>query len=85
MLPVAGQANRASQGAAGSAAAPAKPVASQTVKFETKPLDAFAPDPAAGPGGVSEDAPSCHICGGIMVRSGTCYACTVCGATSGCS
>jgi ribonucleoside-diphosphate reductase alpha chain len=55
---------------------------SQTVKFETKPLDAFIPAPS---GGVSEDSPSCHICGGIMVRSGTCYACIVCGATSGCS
>ncbi|MCI4349058.1 MAG: vitamin B12-dependent ribonucleotide reductase [Thermoplasmata archaeon] len=50
--------------------------------FGTKPLTAFAP---SGPGAASEDAPSCHICGGIMVRSGTCYACTVCGATSGCS
>jgi len=55
---------------------------SQTVKFETKPLDSFSPNPSRG---ASEDAPSCHICGGIMVRSGTCYACTVCGATSGCS
>jgi ribonucleoside-diphosphate reductase alpha chain len=55
---------------------------SQTVKFETKALDAFGTEEG---GGVSDDAPSCHICGGIMVRSGTCYACTVCGATSGCS
>jgi len=57
---------------------------SQTVKFETKALDSFSGD-ESGRGGVSDDAPSCHICGGIMVRSGTCYACTVCGATSGCS
>ena len=57
---------------------------SQTVKFETKALDSFSGD-ESGRGGVSEDSPSCHICGGIMVRSGTCYACTVCGATSGCS
>ncbi|MGA8276105.1 MAG: vitamin B12-dependent ribonucleotide reductase [Thermoplasmata archaeon] len=64
------------------AATPAKTGASQTVKFETKPLDSFSPSPS---GGVSEDSPSCHVCGGIMVRSGTCYACTVCGATSGCS
>ncbi len=64
--------------------AAATPPPSQTVKFETKPLDAFAAEPA-GAGGVSEDSPSCHVCGGIMVRSGTCYACTVCGATSGCS
>ena len=52
-----------------------------TVKFETRALDAF----SGASGGASEDAPSCGICGGIMVRSGTCYACTVCGSTSGCS
>ena len=54
-----------------------------TVRFETRPLDTFSAGPAAGT--TSEDAPSCAICGGIMVRSGTCYACTVCGSTSGCS
>jgi ribonucleoside-diphosphate reductase alpha chain len=58
--------------------------ASQTVKFETRALDTFGAGPNPS-GGVSDDAPSCHICGGIMVRSGTCYACTVCGSTSGCS
>jgi ribonucleoside-diphosphate reductase alpha chain len=57
---------------------------SQTVKLETRPLDAFGAEPSVG-GGISEDAPSCAICGGIMVRSGSCYACTVCGSTSGCS
>jgi ribonucleoside-diphosphate reductase alpha chain len=57
---------------------------SSVVKFETKPLDSFGESGPPG-GAVSEDAPSCHICGGIMVRSGTCYACTMCGATSGCS
>jgi ribonucleoside-diphosphate reductase alpha chain len=31
------------------------------------------------------DAPSCSNCGSIMVRSGTCYKCTNCGSTSGCS
>jgi len=61
---------------------PAKGATSQTVKFETRPLDTFSPDPS---GGVMEDAPACAQCGGIMVRSGTCYACTVCGSTSGCS
>ncbi len=34
---------------------------------------------------LSGDAPACHECGGMMVRSGTCYVCTSCGATSGCS
>jgi len=32
-----------------------------------------------------DDAPSCHECGAIMVRSGSCYRCLNCGATSGCS
>jgi len=54
-----------------------------TVKFETRALDAFSAEIPSG--GVSEDAPACALCGGIMVRSGTCYACTVCGSTSGCS
>ncbi len=71
-------------GAAPAAAPKPSPAASQTVKFETRPLDAFAPETAAG-GATSEDAPSCAVCGGIMMRSGTCYACTVCGSTSGCS
>ena len=31
------------------------------------------------------DAPACHECGSIMVRSGSCYRCLNCGATSGCS
>ena len=31
------------------------------------------------------DAPSCHYCGAIMTRNGSCYRCGSCGATSGCS
>ncbi len=30
------------------------------------------------------DAPGCNVCGTIMVRSGSCYTCPECGATSGC-
>jgi ribonucleoside-diphosphate reductase alpha chain len=33
----------------------------------------------------SQDAPSCHACGSIMVRNGSCYKCLDCGETSGCS
>ena len=64
---------------------PAGPSATgpHTVRFETRPLDTFAAPATSGV--TSEDAPSCAVCGGIMVRSGTCYACTVCGSTSGCS
>ncbi|MGO9862986.1 MAG: vitamin B12-dependent ribonucleotide reductase [Terriglobales bacterium] len=31
------------------------------------------------------DAPTCHVCGSIMVRNGSCYKCMSCGSTSGCS
>jgi len=47
--------------------------------------------PAAGPDRLlstfqnSADAPSCHECGSLMVRSAACYKCLNCGATSGCS
>lgn len=31
------------------------------------------------------DAPTCKECGGIMTRNGSCYKCSNCGSTSGCS
>jgi ribonucleoside-diphosphate reductase alpha chain len=31
------------------------------------------------------DAPTCHTCGAIMIRNGSCYKCVECGSTSGCS
>ena len=31
------------------------------------------------------DAPTCHLCGAIMTRNGSCYRCMSCGSTSGCS
>jgi ribonucleoside-diphosphate reductase alpha chain len=34
---------------------------------------------------VESDAPTCHYCGGIMTRNGSCYRCSNCGSTSGCS
>jgi len=63
----------------------AKPAAT-TVIVETKA-------PAANGNGVNlqgtwaqeSDAPPCHECGTIMVRSGACYKCLNCAATSGCS
>jgi ribonucleoside-diphosphate reductase alpha chain len=54
-----------------------------------------APAPAAGSAGSRSneqmvfqqqaDAPPCHECGEIMIRSGACYKCVNCGSTSGCS
>ena len=32
-----------------------------------------------------QDAPPCSTCGAIMIRSGSCYKCVNCGATSGCA
>jgi ribonucleoside-diphosphate reductase alpha chain len=40
----------------------------------------LAPDPKS-----VSDAPLCMQCGVSMVRSGSCYVCTSCGSTSGCS
>jgi len=61
----------------------AKPTAAAAVVVETK----------ANGNGVNlqgtwaqeSDAPPCHECGTIMVRSGACYKCLNCAATSGCS
>jgi ribonucleoside-diphosphate reductase alpha chain len=36
-------------------------------------------------GELFSDSPVCHQCGGLMIRSGSCYVCTNCGTTSGCS
>src|SRR5581483_11618040 len=52
------------------------------------------PEPRASSGHIADalaglidmgDAPSCHVCGSIMVRNGSCYKCMSCGSTSGCS
>jgi len=48
------------------------------------------PPRASAPGTYSTfrsqaDAPSCHYCGSIMTRNGSCYRCANCGSTSGCS
>ena len=45
-------------------------------------------EPSSNPNGTwaqETDAPACHECGTIMVRSGACYKCSNCGSTSGCS
>jgi ribonucleoside-diphosphate reductase alpha chain len=34
---------------------------------------------------MGDDAPTCHVCGAIMTRNGSCYRCMSCGSTSGCS
>ena len=34
---------------------------------------------------IARDAPFCYQCGNVMQRAGSCYVCTSCGTTSGCS
>jgi ribonucleoside-diphosphate reductase alpha chain len=54
-------------------------------KLETAP-PAGGKSAASGPTFRSQaDAPSCHYCGAIMTRNGSCYRCGNCGSTSGCS
>jgi ribonucleoside-diphosphate reductase alpha chain len=58
---------------------------------ETSPASAArSTEPATGRSSkaafhAQSDAPACHDCGAIMVRSGSCYECLNCGATNGCS
>jgi len=40
---------------------------------------------APTPGEVAKDAPYCYQCGNAMQRAGSCFVCTSCGTTSGCS
>ena len=54
----------------------------RNLKMETGPVHAA--DALAGMIDLG-DAPSCHVCGSIMVRNGSCYKCMSCGSTSGCS
>ncbi|MBV8982753.1 MAG: vitamin B12-dependent ribonucleotide reductase, partial [Acidimicrobiia bacterium] len=54
---------------------------------EIVPDPAPAPEPAA-PAVVeaaAKDAPYCYACGNVMQRAGSCYVCSSCGTTSGCS
>jgi ribonucleoside-diphosphate reductase alpha chain len=75
--------------------AAATPAAVPEIKASTQPslYESGAPDRAKS-GHASDalseyvnlgDAPSCHLCGAIMTRNGSCYRCQSCGSTSGCS
>jgi ribonucleoside-diphosphate reductase alpha chain len=62
-------------------------VASETLSSSASALVVEASAAAGGDDGwVREtDAPPCHECGTLMVRSGACHKCPNCGSTSGCS
>ena len=63
------------------AARPLAPAVVASVMVETK----AAAINLQGTWAAESDAPPCHECGTIMVRSGACYKCLNCAATSGCS
>jgi ribonucleoside-diphosphate reductase alpha chain len=44
-----------------------------------------APPVVAPPAAASRELVLCHVCGDMMQRAGSCYACPSCGSTSGCS
>ena len=51
------------------------------------PAAKAAPGPTGAPLARAEqrDAPYCYQCGNAMQRAGSCYVCSSCGTTSGCS
>ena len=58
---------------------PAQPVAVEAE--EEKVVETSAAKPAVS----DNSAPLCSNCGNMTQRSGSCYVCTTCGSTSGCS
>ncbi|HVM40439.1 MAG TPA: vitamin B12-dependent ribonucleotide reductase, partial [Acidimicrobiia bacterium] len=61
--------------------------ANPAVSEAPAPAAETAPEPPARPApqARSIDAPICYSCGGQMQPAGSCYVCTGCGSTSGCS
>ncbi len=53
----------------------------KVVEVTTKSTTSSSPVARAEP----RDAPMCYSCGNAMQRAGSCYVCSSCGATSGCS
>jgi ribonucleoside-diphosphate reductase alpha chain len=64
-----------------------------TARSNDLPLDDRAPSDAIAPAAPVEPPKAqssgevvlCHVCGDMMQRAGSCYACPSCGSTSGCS
>ena len=54
----------------------------KAVEVTAKPAPATEQTLARAP---QQDAPMCYSCGNSMQRAGSCYVCSSCGATSGCS
>jgi ribonucleoside-diphosphate reductase alpha chain len=59
-----------------------------TAEFREKPAAAVTPKAVDKPEPVTrqeDTAPLCYNCGNQTQRAGTCYVCTACGSTTGCS
>lgn len=50
-----------------------------------EPATSSVPKPTADKKHTTDDAPMCYSCGNQTQRSGSCYVCTSCGSTTGCS
>jgi ribonucleoside-diphosphate reductase alpha chain len=55
---------------------------SAALRVRNEEPEAPAPVP---PVAASREMVLCHVCGDMMQRAGSCYACPSCGSTSGCS
>lgn len=65
--------------------APAVPVAGAEVLVSKESLILQAPSAAAKSGAADPAAPMCYNCGNQTQKAGSCYVCTSCGSTTGCS
>lgn len=66
-----------------SASVAAEPV--QALPVVTDPVEAESPKTTAKTASSSDTAPLCYNCGNQTQRAGSCYVCTSCGSTTGCS
>jgi ribonucleoside-diphosphate reductase alpha chain len=60
------------------------PVQPSLMELNERPV-ATAQPPVVRSRAEQRDAPMCYQCGNAMQRAGSCYVCSTCGATSGCS
>ena len=56
----------------------------QAAVIDVRPAVNAVPSPAPF-AAAEENAPLCYSCGNTMQRAGSCYVCSSCGSTSGCS
>ena len=81
-------ASRAAQGSSPAATKPQTAAAASVAKADfSKATPGSVIYDAASPKkliNAQSDSPPCHVCGSMTIRSGACYLCQTCGATTGC-